>query len=44
MGIDADMHTEETERKAADIDLTAKIAAETKARKDADTALALHIP
>ena len=39
MGIDADMHTEETERKASDIELTAKLAAETKARTDADTAL-----
>ena len=39
MGIDADLHAEETERKAADAELAAKIAAETKARTDADTAL-----
>lgn len=39
MGIDADMHAEENERKASDIELTAKLAAETKARTDADTAL-----
>lgn len=39
MGIDADMHAEETERNAADSELTAKIAAETSARTDADTAL-----
>lgn len=39
MGIDADLHAEETERKAADSDLTAKLAAETKARTDADAAL-----
>lgn len=39
MGIDADLHAEETERKAADSELTAKIVAETKARTDADTAL-----
>lgn len=39
MGIDADMHAEETERKAADAELTAKLAAETKSRTDADNAL-----
>lgn len=39
MGIDADLHAEETERKAADTALTAKIAAETKDRTDADAAL-----
>lgn len=39
MGIDADLHAEETERNAADSELTAKIAAETSARTDADTAL-----
>lgn len=39
MGIDSDMHAEETERKAADAELDNKLAAETKARTDADTAL-----
>ena len=39
MGIDADLHAEETERKAADADITANLAAETKARTDADAAL-----
>lgn len=39
MGIDADLHAEETERKEADTELTAKIVAETKARTDADAAL-----
>ena len=39
MGIDADLHAEETERKAADAELAVKLAAETKARTDADTAL-----
>ena len=39
MGIDADLHAEETERKAADAELGTKLAAETKARTDADTAL-----
>lgn len=39
MGIDADLHAEETERKAADAELDTKLAAETKARTDADTAL-----
>lgn len=39
MGIDADMHAEETERKAADAELDTKLAAETKARTDADSAL-----
>ena len=39
MGIDADLHAEETERKAADTGLAADLAAETKARTDADTAL-----
>ena len=39
MGIDADLHSEETERKAADAELAAKLDAETKARTDADTAL-----
>lgn len=39
MGIDADLHAEESERKAADTELDTKLAAETKARTDADTAL-----
>lgn len=39
MGIDADLHAEETERKADDNKLSAKIAAETSARTNADTAL-----
>lgn len=39
MGIDADLHSEETERKAADTDLDTKLAAETEQRKAADTAL-----
>lgn len=39
MGIDADLHAEETERKAADTELYTKLAAEAKARTDADTAL-----
>lgn len=39
MGIDADMHAEETERKAADSELDTKLAAEAKARTDADAAL-----
>lgn len=34
MGIDADMHAEETERKAADAELTAKLAAETEALEE----------
>lgn len=33
MGIDADLHSEETERKTADTELAAKLAAETKARR-----------
>ena len=39
MAIDADMHAEETERKAVDSELDAKLAAETKARTDADAEL-----
>ena len=39
MGIDADLHAEENERKEADAELAAKLAAETKARTDADTEL-----
>lgn len=39
MGIDADLHAEETERKAADTELGTKLAAETKARTYADAAL-----
>lgn len=39
MGIDADLHSEETERKAVDTELDTKIAAETAARTEADTAL-----
>lgn len=39
MGIDADMHAEETERKTADTELDTKLAAETKALTDAYTVL-----
>ena len=43
MGIDADLHAEETERKAADAELDTKLADETKARTDADTELTANI-
>lgn len=43
MGIDADLHAEETERKAADAELGTKLSAETKARTDADTAIGARI-
>lgn len=43
MGIDADLHDEETERTAVDAELTANLAAETKARTDADTAIGARI-
>lgn len=43
MGIDADLHAEEIERKTADTELDTKLAAETKARKVADTALGYRI-
>lgn len=43
MAIDADMHDEETGRKAADAELAAKIAAEATAREDADAALGTRI-